>query len=135
VILDAEDIELIAARVVELLREETPAASRLVDAAEVARELGVDRDWVYAHARELGARRIGGDRGRLRFDLAQIRRDISCPATEHGRQAARRPRRRQPKRLRGDVELIPYEEVRYTGKCWGSGGALTPPDPSHREHH
>ena len=71
--LDPEDIESIAARVAELLREQMPqTASRLADAAEVARELGVDRDWVYAHARELGGTRLGGERGRLRFDLVRI---------------------------------------------------------------
>ncbi len=53
--LDAEDIESIAARLAELLREQMPSsASRLADAAKVARELGVDREWVYAHAHELG---------------------------------------------------------------------------------
>ena len=79
--LDADDIEAIATRVVELLRDEAPPSpARLADAAEVARELGVDRDWVYAHARELGATRLGGDHGRWRFDLARIRRDLACPA-------------------------------------------------------
>jgi hypothetical protein len=117
--LDAEDIESIAARVAELLREQMPSsASRLADAAEVARELGVDRDWVYAHAHELGGTRLGGDRGRLRFDLARIRRDLACPAGTRSRPAAtRRPRRQPPRRRRGDVELIPYSEVRCTGQA------------------
>jgi hypothetical protein len=36
--------------------------------AEVARRLGVSREWVYEHAEELGASRIGtGSRPRLRF--------------------------------------------------------------------
>ena len=61
--------EAIAERVAELLHNEAPHG-RLVDAATVARALGVSRDCVYAHAAELGGERIGnGPRGRLRFDL------------------------------------------------------------------
>jgi hypothetical protein len=130
--LDAEDIESIAARVAELLGEQMPSsASRLADAAEVARELGVDRDWVYAHAHELGGVRLGGERGRLRFDLARIRRDLACPAGTSSRRPAttRRPRRQPPKRQRGDVELIPYSEVRCTGQANSGRGrrANAPP--------
>ena len=122
--LDDEDVERIAARVAELLREQMPSsASRLADAAEVARELGVDRDWVYAHAEELGGARLGGERGRLRFDLARIRRDLACPAGTRSRPSvARRPRRQPPPRRRGDVELIPYTEVRCTGQAKSGRG-------------
>jgi hypothetical protein len=120
--LDPDDIESIAARLAELLREQMPTGSRLADAAEVARELGVDRDWVYAHAEELGATRLGGDRGRLRFDLVRIRRDLACPAGAKSRPAtARRPRRQPPSKRRGGVELIPYTEVRSTGQIDGRG--------------
>jgi hypothetical protein len=50
------------------------AAGRMVDAAEVAKTLGVARSWVYAHAGVLGATRLGsGSRGRLRFDLERAR--------------------------------------------------------------
>jgi hypothetical protein len=62
-----EQIERIAERIANLLRE--PMRPRLVDATALARELGVSRDFVYAHATELGGARIGhGSRGRLRFD-------------------------------------------------------------------
>ncbi len=132
--LNAEDIELIAARVAELLRDQTPAQARLVDAAEVARMLGVDRDWVYAHARELGATRLGGGRGRLRFDLARIRRYVACPANIQGTNAgsgrpSRRLRRAEPKRRRG-VELIPYTEVRCTGQAKGGRGRRSNAPPT-----
>jgi hypothetical protein len=129
--LDAEDIESIAARLAELLREQMPSsASRLADAAEVARELGVDRDWVYAHAHELGGTRLGGDRGRLRFDLARIRRDLARPAGTRSRPAAtRRPRRQPLTRRRGDVELIPYTEVRSTGQLSSGRAARQRPRP------
>jgi hypothetical protein len=123
--LDAEDIESIATRVAELLRDEAPSSpARLADATEVARELGVDRDWVYAHARDLGATRLGGDHGRWRFDLARIRRDLACPsATTKRRSATRRRSCQQPKKPGGDVELIPYTEVRSTGQI--SSGRAT----------
>lgn len=46
--------------------------ARLVDAEVVASALGVSRECVYTHAKELGGHRIGnGPRGRLRFDLDQ----------------------------------------------------------------
>jgi hypothetical protein len=132
--LDAEDIESIAARVAELLREQMPSpASRLADAAEVARELGVDRDWVYAHAEELGGARLGGARGRLRFDLVRIRRNLACPAGTRSRPSvARRPRRQPPTRRRG--ELIAYSEVRCTGQANSGRGRRTnaPPGPTGR---
>jgi hypothetical protein len=122
--LDQDDIDLIAARVAELLRDDAPPRStRLADAAAVALELGVDREWVYAHADELGGTRLGGGRGRLRFDLARIRRDLACPADTGNRPAtARRPRRQPPTRRRGEVELIPYTEVRSTGQAKGGRG-------------
>src|SRR6266571_4338030 len=45
----------------------------LVDAATVARYLGCGRDWVYSHADQLGARRLGaGAKPRLRFDFADV---------------------------------------------------------------
>jgi hypothetical protein len=45
-----------------------PNAARWLDANQVAQRLNHERDWVYAHAEELGVRRIGkGSRPRLRF--------------------------------------------------------------------
>ena len=44
------------------------AARPWLDAQEVAQRLKMSRDWVYEHAEELGASRIGsGPRPRLRF--------------------------------------------------------------------
>lgn len=65
--------DAIVTRVLEALRAEQiipPAQSNMtwLDATQVARRLGVSRDWVYEHASELGASRIGsGSRPRLRF--------------------------------------------------------------------
>jgi hypothetical protein len=75
--LDADDIEAVARRVLTLLRDEVAAAPvRLVDARTLARALGVDRSWVYAHAEELQVVRIGNGRGRLRFDLDKVQQTL-----------------------------------------------------------
>jgi hypothetical protein len=137
--LDSEDIEAIASRVVELLLDQRPTAARLVDAATVASALGVDRDWVYTHAHELGATRLGGARGRRRFDLAKILQDLATPADSAAKVPARRsrsgspPARRRPAQQEdGRTELIPYHAVRCTGQRKRPADARTPP-ARHRE--
>jgi len=74
--LTPDAIEQIAHRVVELLREHKDqpeshtASGGLLDATQLARHLGVTRTWVYEHANQLGAIRLGaGSKARLRFDL------------------------------------------------------------------
>ena len=69
--LTSDAIEQIAQRVAELLEERRGFSGEgLVDAGELARQLGVTRAWVYQHASELGGVRIGsGPRARLRFDV------------------------------------------------------------------
>lgn len=125
--LDADDIESIATRVAELLRDEVPPSpARLADAAEVARELGVDRDWVYAHARELGGVRLGGERGRLRFDLAKVRRQLACPRESKRVERPRSRPRRHSRRPCGNVDLLPYTEVRSTGQIGGRAARERP---------
>lgn len=72
--LDVESIEALAQRLAELIapREEAPGR-RLITAEEVARHWGVGRRWVYDHADELGAHRLGaGPRPRLRFDPDEV---------------------------------------------------------------
>jgi hypothetical protein len=64
---------VIVERVIEAMRAEgvmpqAPVTTAWLDAQEVARQLRVSREWVYEHADELGASRIGsGPRPRLRF--------------------------------------------------------------------
>ncbi len=126
--LDPDDIESIATRVVELLQDEATGAARYVDAALVAQKLGVDRDWVYAHARELGGVRLGGPHGRLRFDLQKIRRQLDCPdegRLRPGERRRARPRKHPPRRL-GNVDLLPYTEVRSTGQIGGRAARERP---------
>jgi hypothetical protein len=95
---DPDLAEAIAHRVVELLRaeeaEERPA--RLVDAATLARELGVEREWVYAHAEQLGAVRLGGPNGRLRFDRREVGKRLDGADVAAWRPSRRRPRRHRP---------------------------------------
>ena len=74
--IDNAHVEALAQRVVELLRadDRESAARRLVDAATLAAELGVERSWVYEHANELHPIRLGtGPKARLRFDARIVR--------------------------------------------------------------
>jgi hypothetical protein len=87
--------EAVAARVVELLeRRERRRARGLATATEVAEELGVNKSWVYAHADELGAIRLGdGAKARLRFDLEKVAHAIGATEAEPGDRRPGRPRR------------------------------------------
>ena len=66
--------DLLAERLAVRLSGLAPArAESLVDAAEVARLHGKTRSWVYEHAGELGAVRLGsGPRPRLAFSPARV---------------------------------------------------------------
>lgn len=121
VTLDARSIEAIAQRVSALVSaslfemfvaEHGAVPTRnLVDAKTVAEALGVDRSYVYAHADELGAIRLGGgSKPRLRFDLETAREAFACYASKQSQGSnasagaesavpAARRRRRLPNRL------------------------------------
>lgn len=93
--------DLIADRVAERLVSLTPAPVQpepLVDAAEIARLHGRTRSWVYEHAGELGAVRLGsGPRPRLAFSPARVAErlgQVAKPAT------APLPETPQPRRRR-----------------------------------
>jgi excisionase family DNA binding protein len=104
--LDDFSVAAIAATVAELLRGEGTDAD-LIDVAEVARRLGVSRDYVYRHADELGAIRLaGGPRSRVRFDPATVRKSLTGKRDE-----VRAPRRdiRNPVRRRSQVPLLPVK--------------------------
>jgi hypothetical protein len=111
---------------VELSRQAPPPAAGLIDASEVARRYGVDRAWVYDHARELGAIRLGsGRRPRLRFDPARVEEALQRTVDrEPGRTATAR-QRRTPRRgpTEGRVELLPI----------GPKRALPSPDVNRRD--
>jgi hypothetical protein len=74
-VLDPAYVEAVARRVVELIRDESrqTVGRRLVDAATLAAELGVERSWVYEHRDELAPVRLGtGLKPRLRFDVQAV---------------------------------------------------------------
>jgi hypothetical protein len=97
--LDADDIEAVAARVVELLEQQASAPSRFVDAATLARTLHVERDWVYARARKLEAIRLGdGPKAPLRFDLRRVREILAAPNGREPRPVEPAERRVRPRR-------------------------------------
>jgi len=109
--LDAETVEAIARRAVELLEARGHQKRELVDAAELARRFGIERSWVYTHAIELGAVKLGdGPKPRLRFDpeiAARVLRRVgeesaADPPARSGERAG------QPQRGRGsEVSLLP----------------------------
>lgn len=139
-VLDDESVERLAHRVAELLALRLEPASgpkpqRLLSAAEVAERFGVARAWVYAHASELGAMRLGaGRKPRLRFDAEQAAARLTAlgprPPTSGPAPTARQPRRSAA--IAGDpVELL---EIRGQPELSSPqhttdrpGGARTPP--------
>jgi hypothetical protein len=91
--LDPESIEALALRLAELLAPREPKRSRaqLITAEEVAQWWGVSRRWIYDHADELGAHRLGGGRRpRLRFDPDEVAERLGEPGTPSGGGDARR---------------------------------------------
>ena len=69
--LEDDQLERLADLLAERLERTASAQDPLVDARELARLMGVTRSFVYEHARDLGAIRLGpGTSPRLRFDPA-----------------------------------------------------------------
>jgi hypothetical protein len=125
--LQAPTIEAIARRVAELLAATDAAPARLADAAAVAEALGVDREWVYAHANDLGAIRLGGPHGRLRFDLQVVRErlgDTPAATWRPPKRAARRQAQGAQKTGKGPLERkLKSNPSRKSGR----GARQTPP--------
>ena len=92
--------DLLAERLVERLGGVIPGqVEPLVDAAEIARLHGKSRSWVYEHAGELGAVRLGsGPRPRLGFARARVAdrlERLDRPATASPPEPPKPRRRRQ----------------------------------------
>lgn len=102
-------IETIASRVIELLQEHTHHLQHpesLIDVAELARQTGLSRTWIYEHARELGAIRLGGGpRPRLRFNPDTVKRLLEREPPPRVEPAP--ARRRRQVRAMNDIELLP----------------------------
>lgn len=94
--LDPDSVNAVAERVVQLLRS-GPVGVTMIDATEVARRLGVSPSYVYNHADDLGAVRLGdGPKPRLRFDPDKVTEAFagSSPSGSQHVRAAVRPVRR-----------------------------------------
>ena len=95
-ILTASDVEAIVEAIVRKVVEIVDARSTtfgLVDARELAEELGVSIDYVYAHATELGAMRLGsGPKARIRFDLDEARQALESRRRRPGGRGRARAR-------------------------------------------
>jgi hypothetical protein len=97
--LEREDVEAVAKRVVQLLeaRPSSGSSHGLVDAATMARLLGVSRATIYARAEELGAIRVGkGKRARLRFDPSHLTGGSQSEAPSTEPRTRRRRSRKSP---------------------------------------
>ncbi len=103
----------VAGRVAELLRQDAAPIASLT-AAQVAQRYGVTRGWVYEHAAELGAIRLGdGTRPRLRFDAATVAQRLAARGgserPKHQASPGRplKPGARRRRAAGGSVELLP----------------------------
>lgn len=144
--LSDDAVDAVARRLAEILVEAGlvgPRATRLVDAATVARHFGLSREWVYEHAEELGVTRLGnGPRPRLRFDLAAV--EAALEGAARGREkcrggtpvqhAAPPTARRRTRRTRPTDDLLPIcgagVESRSTSNKSGPAGGGTPRGPA-----
>jgi hypothetical protein len=134
--LDASGIELLAARIARLVAEQlahafpepSPPERRLLTASEVSQWWGVRRAWVYAHAAELGAVRIGdGERPRLRFDPERVEESLRSPGSSEATHAG--PSRKRSTRIRLDSPRLDFRadpELSSLSRGIRSSDASTP---------
>jgi len=104
----------------------TAASEPLVDAAGLAAVLGVSRDYVYAHAGELGAIRLGtGPRPRMRFDPARALDVLAARSRSESSQPSERPAHGAPEPLRRR-RARPGARDRAPGARTAAGAPLLP---------
>jgi hypothetical protein len=114
---DRATIEGLAELLADKLEARRVERSRWVNADAVADYLGVDVGYVYDHAAELGARRLGdGPRARLRFRFELVDaalcvggRESEAPQT---RTATRKRGGRRPTALGTGAPLLPIRGAR-----------------------
>ena len=92
-------------------REERQPDTGLLEPAELAERLGKSRAWIYEHADELGAIRLGeGPRPRLLFDPELARERLAALAGRNGAApSSPRPSKRRRRRTPKDTELLPVK--------------------------
>ena len=103
----ALDLDTLADAVVERIQSHAPARPALVDAVTLARHLGMSRAWCYEHRAELGAVTIGdGPKARLRFNL-----DVALAAFQRlqpdAPSASAQPPKPKPARRRRSTSSVP----------------------------
>jgi hypothetical protein len=107
--LSPRSVEAIAARVVELLDERARDLQyplSLIDVRELARRTRLSRTWIYEHASELGAIRLGeGPKARLRFNPDTVKAVLEREPPSRVRAAS--PRRQRQVTSMSEVELLP----------------------------
>jgi hypothetical protein len=119
VTLDSETIEQLADAIADRLEARRFEGSRWVSVAVVAAHLSVERSYVYEHATELGARRLGdGPKARLRFRLDLVDQSIPCVTGRESNGAQERMvtpsrRRRQSRRLGTGAPLLPIRGLEH----------------------
>jgi hypothetical protein len=89
-----DDVAAIADQVVDKLAARFGHPDQLMSTSTVAGLLAVSEHWVWAHAVDLGAIRIGGGRGALRFDRRHVLRELERRRLQH-------PPRDKPRRRPG----------------------------------
>jgi len=112
-----DPLDRLASTLVPRIAASLGQPGRLLNASEVAERCGVTRGWVYDHAGELGALRLGGGpRPRLRFDSALV--DEALRAGVGGQLSRRRARR--AKTSQTGVELLPIGPPTRVGSSHGN---------------
>lgn len=107
----------IADRVIAHLENPARPTGSMLSAKQLALALNVGTDYVYAHADELGATRIGhGAKPRLRFDLTTAREAF---AQRDQSQTTTRPRPRARRTTTGNAGDI--LQIRRHSRDWGGG--------------
>lgn len=109
--IDQAQLELLADMVAERLRGPR-LDGRLVGVREVAAFLDVEESYVYEHAVELGARRLGdGPKARLRFSLREVDERVSCLGSRGSKSLPAAPakalRRRRVAGSGTNIDLLP----------------------------
>jgi hypothetical protein len=100
-------VDQVATRVAQLLRHQQQNQEQgqargpvgLLTVSQLARHLGLNRAWVYEHADDLGAIRIGdGPKARIRFDFDTARAALrKNQASRAPAPASAKPRRKPPR--------------------------------------
>ncbi len=137
--LSPESIEALASRLAELIDGASASPAKVGDggmlsAAEVASCWGISRRWIYDHAEDLGALRLGGGpRPRLRFDPVEVADRLGAPRVAPG--PCRPDARRYPRnaeRRRSD-SLSPPTRATFLESQIAAGGRTNAPGPAPEE--